>query len=110
MPVAHFSEEDFNTRVLKANKPALVDFFADWCGPCRVMAPIIEELAHELGEKVIIGKVDVDANQALAEKYHIMSIPTIIIVKGGQVVDRLSGVQNKSTLIEKLKALLWKGT
>lgn len=106
MPVTHFSEADFDTRVLKSDKPVLVDFYADWCGPCRVMVPIIEELSSEFAGKAVIGKVDVDANQGLAEKYQIMSIPTIIIAKSGKVVERLSGVQSKGVLLEKIKALL----
>lgn len=106
MPATHFSEADFSSRVLKSDKPVLVDFYADWCGPCRVMAPIIEDLASELHGHVLVGKVDVDANQALAEKYQVMSIPTILIIKGGEVVERLSAVQSKSVLLEKLKKLV----
>lgn len=105
MPTTHFSEADFDAKVLKSSTPALVDFYADWCGPCRVMAPVIDELAAELAGKVLVGKVDVDANQQLAERYQVMSIPTLVVFKGGQVVDRLSGVQPKGALLARLKEL-----
>ncbi len=105
MPATHFSAADFKARVLQSDKPVVVDFYADWCGPCRAMASVIEELAHELNGSAVVGKVDVDANQALAEQYQVMSIPTLIIFKGGQPVHRLSGVQNKAAIIEKVKSL-----
>jgi thioredoxin 1 len=92
--------------VLKSDKPVLVDFYADWCGPCRVMAPVFDELASELDGKMVVGKVDVDANQALAEKYQVMSIPTTIVIKGGEVVERFSGVQPKGALLQKLHGLI----
>jgi thioredoxin 1 len=106
MPATHFSEADFTARVLKSDKPVLVDFYADWCGPCRVMAPVFDELASELDGKMVVGKVDVDANQALAEKYQVMSIPTTIVIKGGEVVERFSGVQPKGALLQKLHGLI----
>lgn len=105
MPATHFSEADFKAKVLQSDKPVLVDFYADWCGPCRAMAPTIEELAHELNGTAVVGKVDVDANQALAEQYQVMSIPTLIVFKDGQPAVRFSGVQNKATVLEKVKAL-----
>lgn len=105
MPATHFSEADFKAKVLQSDKPVLVDFYADWCGPCRAMAPTIEELSHELSGTAVVGKVDVDANQALAEQYQVMSIPTLIVFKGGQPAVRFSGVQNKATVLEKVKAL-----
>lgn len=105
MPTTHFSEADFESKVLKASTPVLVDFYADWCGPCRVMAPVIDEVAAEMAGKVLVGKVDVDANQQLAERYQVMSIPTLVVFRGGQVVERLSGVQPKGALLAKLKEL-----
>ena len=105
MPTTHFSEADFDAKVLKSSTPVMVDFYADWCGPCRVMAPVIDELAAELAGKVLVGKVDVDANQQLAERYQVMSIPTLVVFRGGQVVERLSGVQSKGALLAKLKEL-----
>ncbi len=106
MPATHFSEADFKAKVLQSDKPVVVDFYADWCGPCRAMAPIIEELAHELNGSAVVGKLDVDASQALAEQYQVMSIPTVIVFKGGQPVHRFSGVQNKATILEKVRALV----
>ena len=82
----HITDENFETEVLKSDKPVLVDFWATWCGPCRMIAPIIEELAGEYEGKVVIGKMDVDSNQMAPQKYGIRSIPTILIFKGGEMV------------------------
>ncbi len=85
--------------------PTLVDFWAEWCGPCRVQGPIIDELASEYGDKVNIGKVDTDKNAGLAEKYEITSIPSIILYKDGEVVDKLIGVQPKEKLLGLINSL-----
>lgn len=100
-----FTAENFESMVLQADKPVLVDFWAPWCGPCKIMGPIVEELAAE-NEGAIIGKVNVDEHGAVAQKYNILSIPTFIIFKGGQVAEQFSGSMTKEQLQEKLNAHL----
>lgn len=90
-----FSDAKFQEEVLDAKKPVLVDFWAEWCMPCQMLTPIIEELAKEMGEKVEIGKLNVDENRETAAKYQVMSIPTVAIFKGGQIVNQFVGVQPK---------------
>lgn len=97
------SSENFEKEVLNSNQPVLVDFYADWCGPCKMMAPTIEKLAEELQGKAKVGKINVDENQDLAMKYNIMSIPTIIIFKDGKESKRLVGVRDKNELLNELK-------
>ena len=93
------STENFEKEVLKTEKPVLVDFYADWCGPCNAMAPVIEELAKELEEKVKVGKINVDENPDIAVEYNVMSIPTLIVFKNGKEEKRLVGLRNKEELI-----------
>jgi len=87
----HFDGPEFEADVLKASEPVVVDFYADWCGPCRMMTPVIEQLAGEYAGKVKIGKLDVDANQDLAIRYGVMGIPTLGMFRDGKMVDRLVG-------------------
>lgn len=97
------SDANFQKEVIESSVPVLVDFWATWCGPCRIQGPIVEDLAKELdASKVKIGKLDVDANQTTSMKYNIMSIPTLLIFKQGKVVDQMVGVQQKAVLKEKL--------
>lgn len=100
--VLELTEANFQQEVLNSGEPVLVDFWAPWCGPCRMIAPVIEQLARENPTGVKIGKVNVDQNQRLAMQYNIMSIPTILIFKGGQVVESFIGVQSKERLQEAL--------
>ena len=93
------STENFEKEVLKSEKPVLVDFYADWCGPCNAMAPVIEELAKELEGKVKVGKINVDENPDIAVGYNVMSIPTLIVFKNGKEEKRLVGLRNKEELI-----------
>ena len=93
------STENFEKEVLKSEKPVLVDFYADWRGPCNAMAPVIEELAKELEGKVKVGKINVDENPDIAVEYNVMSIPTLIVFKNGKEEKRLVGLRNKEELI-----------
>lgn len=97
-----FTDQNFDQEVLKSDKPTLVDFWAPWCGPCQVMGPIVDELAKEIGDKAKVGKLNVDENPETSSKYGVMSIPTLKIFKGGQIVKEFVGVQNKDTLKDAL--------
>ena len=100
------TDATFDEVVLKSEKPVLVDFWAEWCGPCRMLTPIVEELSQDFKDNVVIAKVDVDANQEFAAKYGVRNIPTVLIFKGGEVVDKQVGVAPKATYTEKLEALI----
>ena len=89
---------DFN-QIINSSKPTLVDFYADWCGPCKAQAPILKEVAHEAGDRVWVIKIDVDKNNLVAQKYQIRGVPTLILFKNGQPVWRQSGVANKQQLM-----------
>ncbi|MDR2086262.1 MAG: thioredoxin [Dysgonamonadaceae bacterium] len=91
--------------LIKSGKPVVVDFWAEWCGPCRMISPIIEELAHEYEEKALIGKLNVDENQEITSQYGIRSIPTILFFKNGELFDKLVGAVSKSVIEEKINAL-----
>ena len=93
------SSENFEKEVLKSEKPVLVDFYADWCGPCNAMAPVIEELATEVDGKAKVGKINVDENPDIAIEYNVMSIPTLIIFKNGKEEKRLVGLRDKEELL-----------
>ena len=92
--------------IIQSNKPVLIDFFAEWCGPCRMIGPVIEELHHEYEGKALVGKVNVDANIDVASKFGVKSIPTILFIKNGEVVDKSVGAVPKATLASKLDSLL----
>lgn len=99
------TDANFDSEVLKSKEPVLVDFWAPWCGPCKIMGPIIEEIANEMkGKAVRVGKMNVDENQTTPGAYGIMSIPTLMIFKNGQVVEQMVGVQAKEKVVEKLNA------
>lgn len=102
MGVLKITNENFESEVLHSEKPVIVDFYADWCGPCKMMSPIIDKIAEELGENAKVGKVNSDENMELAEKYQIMSIPTIIIFRNGNLEKSFVGVTDKTTIMEAL--------
>ncbi|AKU91202.1 thioredoxin [Vulgatibacter incomptus] len=100
--VKTFTDSNFESEVLGSQEPVLVDFWAVWCGPCRAIAPAVEELANEYKGKAKIGKLNVDENQMVAMKYGIRSIPTLLVFKGGKVVDQVVGAVPKSKLADAL--------
>lgn len=97
-----FTQDNFEQEVIGSKGVALVDFFAQWCGPCQMMSPTIDELAKELSGKAVIGKVDVDKSPELAGKFGVMSIPTIVIFRDGKEVNKIIGAQSKEVLLEAI--------
>lgn len=101
-----FTDSNFEELVLNSDKPVLVDFWAEWCGPCRQIAPLVEELSKEYEGKAVIGKVDVDANSEITVQFGIRNIPTILFFKDGKLADKQVGYAPKATLAAKIDALL----
>jgi thioredoxin 1 len=101
--VREFTEANFESEVLAAQEPVMVDFWAEWCGPCRLLAPVIDSVADELVGKARVGKLDTDKNQKIAMQYGITAIPTIIIFKGGQPVKKIVGLKKKDELVSFLQ-------
>lgn len=106
MAVVHLTDQNFAVEVLKSDVPVLVDFFAVWCGPCKAMSPVIDELSVAYDGKVKICKLDVDQSPESSQKYGVMSIPTLLFFKSGENVDSLVGLQSKEKLEEKLNTLV----
>jgi len=100
------TDANFEEIVLNSSKPVLVDFWAAWCGPCRMVGPIIDEISTEYAEKAVVGKVDVDANQEFAAKYGVRNIPTVLVFQNGEVVGRQVGVAPKASYSDAIDALL----
>jgi thioredoxin 1 len=102
----HVSDAEFQEKVLNSATPVIVDFWAPWCGPCRMVAPILDELAKEYGEKLVIAKVNTDENPQWAMKYGVQGIPTMLFVKDGQLVDRMVGAAPKPFIQQRVDSLL----
>ncbi|MFS4483659.1 thioredoxin [Hyunsoonleella sp. 2307UL5-6] len=100
------TDASFEETVLKSEKPVLVDFWAAWCGPCRMVGPVIEQISDEYDGKAVVGKVDVDANQEFAAKYGVRNIPTVLVFQNGEVVGRQVGVAPKNAYTDAIDALL----
>jgi len=100
------TDANFEETVLNSSKPVFVDFWAAWCGPCRMVGPIIDEISTEYAEKAVVGKVDVDANQEFAAKYGVRNIPTVLVFQNGEVVGRQVGVAPKASYTDAIDALL----
>ena len=100
------TDKNFEELVLKSDKPVIVDFWAEWCGPCRMVSPIVNEIGEDYKDRAVIGKVDVDSNPGVTQKFGIRNIPTILFFKNGAVADKQVGAVPKSTLVNKLDALL----
>ncbi len=100
-----FTDANFQKEALESDIPVLVDFYADWCGPCKMVAPIVAELAEEYAGKFKIGKVNVDQEPGVAEKYRVMSIPTLLFIKNGEVVDTVVGAVPKKALQDKIESI-----
>ncbi len=100
------TEENFQSEVLESTKPVVVDFWAEWCGPCQALAPVIEEVAVDFEGRAKVGKLDVDDNNSIAMKYNIRSIPTLLFFKDGQIVDQVIGITTQKVIAERLDSLL----
>jgi thioredoxin 1 len=100
------TDANFEDAILNAEQPALVDFWAVWCGPCRIVSPIVEEIADEYDGRLVVGKLDVDSNRDTAVRFGIQAIPTILLVKDGEIADRIVGAVDKNSLKSKLDAIL----
>ena len=106
MAELEITQADFEEKVLKADKPVLVDFWAAWCGPCRMLGPVISDIAEKYDGQVIVGEVNVDDEMALALKYNVSSIPMVALFKDGKLVDRVVGYRSKSDMEDMIKAVL----
>ena len=101
-----FTESNFENEVIQSDVPVLVDFWAPWCGPCKMVAPIVEEISGEYAGRLKVGKLNTDDNQMVASQFGVMSIPTLMIFKGGEVVERIVGAQGKESLTTKIDSVI----
>ncbi|AJQ27362.1 MULTISPECIES: thioredoxin [Pelosinus] len=104
--VIHVNEENFQSEVMESKVPVLADFWAPWCGHCTKLSPILDELAADLGDKVKVVKISVDENRALAQQYSVMSLPTMILIKDGEKVEKLLGFMPKAAISDKISSVL----
>ena len=103
MSTIKITKDNFEQKVLKSDKPVLLDFWAEWCGPCRMVGPVVEEISKEVVGTAIVGKINVDEEMELAQSFNVMSIPTLVVVKDGKVVNTTVGFQSKEALMNLLK-------
>ena len=101
-----FTDANFKETAVDADKPVVIDFWAEWCGPCRMVGPVIAELAEDYGDKAVVGKLNVDQNPETSMKFGIRSIPTVLFMKNGEVVDKVGGASSKQAYAAKLEALM----
>jgi len=106
MAVVEINEKNFENEVLTSQIPVLVDFWAEWCGPCKMISPVVDEIANDLDGKLKVTKINVDESQDLAAKFNVMSIPTLLIFKGGEPVEQIVGAMGKDQLMEKINTVL----
>ncbi len=106
MSLIHFTDDSFENEVLKYEGVTLVDFWAPWCGPCQALGPVIEEISNEYEEKAKVGKVNVDEEREVAERYMVMSIPTVLVIKNGEVVNTLVGLRPKEDYLDAIDSVL----
>jgi len=104
--LSHFTDANFEAEVIQSRVPVLVDFFAEWCGPCRSLTPIVEELARDFAGKIKVGKIDIDHSRNTPSKYGIMAVPTIILFKDGKEIDKITGLKPKADLRKRIEALI----
>uniref|UniRef100_A0A7C4RAB7 Thioredoxin n=1 Tax=candidate division CPR3 bacterium TaxID=2268181 RepID=A0A7C4RAB7_UNCC3 len=104
--ILELDDYTFDKNILSNEKVSLVDFWAPWCGPCKILTPILEEVSSEIGEKALVAKVNVDENPIIAGRYKVMSIPTILIFKNGKIVDQMIGIQPKDVLIKRVESAI----
>ena len=104
--LVHFTDANFEAEVMNSKVPVVVDFFADWCPPCKALSPIVEELARDYAGRIKIGKIDVDQNQVIAERFGVRAIPTLIMFKTGKNIDKVMGLESKGELRKRLDKLL----
>lgn len=104
MSVVTITKENFETEVMQSQKPVLLDFWASWCGPCRMLSPVVDEIAEEVGEAVLVGKVNVDEQDELAAKFGVASIPTLVALKNGEVTDTKVGVRPKEDILTMINS------
>ena len=98
-------EANFEAEVTQSDKPVLVDFWAEWCGPCKMISPVLDEIAKEKGDTIKVGKINVDQNQSLSFKFNVRAIPTLLFFKNGQVVDQVTGMTSKKDLLGRIEAV-----
>ncbi len=104
--IEKITSENFDEKVLRAEGPILVDFYADWCGPCKMLAPVVEVVAEEFSGRITVGKLNIDENAPLADRYGVMSIPTLIVFRGGKEENRLLGLQSKEAIHRVIQTIL----